>query len=176
MAVVGLSSPWTIFYRKVEALFKYDPLVHVVYDEQEHHLKLYVDEDEKAEALEILIPMTKEFGNVTMKISIIHPNNETKTNYEFASVEEIFEAALDTNGAFSFANTVLTFTGAAITYVLFRKEVVQFFTDNLADYFGLSSTLYQDIAKDVFLCGDNVYFCTDIKDPVMNCTKQEEWP
>ena len=48
-----------------------------------------------------------------------------------------------------------------LTYVVLKKEVVQFFNDNLNDIHGLETTLYQTIAKDVF-DGTGVFFCTDI--------------
>ena len=47
-----------------------------------------------------------------------------------------------------------------VLYVIFQKEVVQFFTDDLTDIYGLCSTLYQDIAKDVFENVGGVFFCT----------------
>lgn len=45
--------------------------------------------------------------------------------------------------------------------MLFKKEVVQYFTDNLGDYNGYRSTLYENIARDIF--GDivGVFFCTN---------------
>lgn len=51
----------------------------------------------------------------------------------------------------------------SFTYVVFEKEVVQYWNDNLADYNGLTSTLYQDLAKEIFEDAnlDGVYFCTD---------------
>jgi hypothetical protein len=43
---------------------------------------------------------------------------------------------------------------------VFEKKVVQFFNDQLDDINGNKSTLYQDIAKDVFEKHEGVYFCT----------------
>ena len=52
-----------------------------------------------------------------------------------------------------------------VTYVVFKNCVVQFFNDNLNDCHGIVSTLYQDIASEVF--GDagvtNVYYNTDVE-------------
>ena len=38
----------------------------------------------------------------------------------------------------------------SFTYVVFEKEVVQYWNDNLGDINGLRSTLYQDLAKEIF--------------------------
>jgi hypothetical protein len=51
--------------------------------------------------------------------------------------------------------------------VVFVPEVVQYYTDNLGDINGFRTTLYQELAKELF--GDSelsrgVYFCTDIID------------
>jgi hypothetical protein len=51
-----------------------------------------------------------------------------------------------------------------LTYVAFKKEVVQFYADNLRDPNGFKSTLYQDIAEDVFGEKNNVCYCTSKRD------------
>jgi hypothetical protein len=51
------------------------------------------------------------------------------------------------------------------TYVVFKNCVVQFFNDNLNDCHGIISTLYQDIAAEIFEDADlhNVYYNTDVE-------------
>lgn len=55
----------------------------------------------------------------------------------------------------------------AFTYVVFKNCVVQFFNDNLNDPHGVVSTLYENIAdeifKDIQFPNDGVAFCTDIE-------------
>ena len=48
-----------------------------------------------------------------------------------------------------------------MTFIVFEKVVVQWFSDSIGDWYGLTSTLYQDLAKDIFGNIDGVYFCTD---------------
>ena len=48
-----------------------------------------------------------------------------------------------------------------ITYIIFEKEVVQYFADDLGDLHGINSTLYQDLAKEIFGESSNIHFCTD---------------
>ena len=59
MAKLGLSSPWMIYYREVEALFQMDPGVRVIFDDDNRELKLYVEDGEKAYALSQLLPTEK---------------------------------------------------------------------------------------------------------------------
>ena len=56
MKNLKLSAPWVLFYREIEAMFGADPDVRVAYDEEENIVRLYVDGEEKAEAIEKLLP------------------------------------------------------------------------------------------------------------------------
>ena len=178
MARLKLSPPWCQRYSQIAALFKYDPEVHVIYDEDTYELKLYVDDDDKAAALTILLPEEYEFGNVKLKVHVVPANGADADSVidEDTPVDELYEAAFSGNGAFAFAKTirgVMLIDG--ITYVVFNKQVVQYYTDNLSDYFGNCSTLYQDIAKDVFGERQNLYYSTNIEDPVLEAPLGE-WP
>lgn len=171
MARISLSSPWVEYYRKVNAMFQKDPEVTVIYDEEKRTLNIYVDNSAKAGALGVLFPVEITFGNCVLPINII-PSNKTNTNAAVTDIEE----ALDGNGAVSFIRNVELF-GKMLTYVVFKPEVVQYFTDDLSDYHGFRSTLYAEIAKELFGELDGVYFCTDLAtDDVMFGTPLGEWP
>ncbi len=158
MSSLNLSAPWFIYYAELSELFKEDPEVHLDFDENEKVIKLFVDNDEKADALTKLLPMTKEFGNVVVKINVIPANNEN-------SIAEVFRKAFEGNPAFKDVIVTSSEAGAfGATYILFAKKVVQYYADNLGDPNGNISTLYQDIARDVF--GEVAYFCTDTEDIV----------
>ena len=176
MANMKLSAPWIIFVREVEELFKYDEEVHVVYNDDEKELKLYVDSEDKSSALNELLPTMKTFGNVELYIQVV------PANVDFVLAKgpkiDLYVQALDGNGAFSFAKEVKGVFANNLTYVVFRNKVVQYFNDDLGDIYGQCSTLYQNIAKDVFGETEGVFFCTDIDrsfeslSSVSNC----EWP
>jgi len=154
MEKLKLSSPWDIYYKQIEALFGEDPAVTVVLDEEEYELKLYVEGATKAEAIEQLLPSKKEFGNVTLKITVI-PSNASDMS-RVALIEKAFEgnpALVDILSGEILSNPV--------NYVIFEKEVVQFFNDDLSAVGGICSTLYQDLAKEIFGEKEGVYFCTD---------------
>lgn len=180
MAAFHLSPPWMIFYREIEAMFKYDRQVHVVYDEAENHIKLYVDDSEKAIALSMLLPKTQIFGSVSMKISVIPANVEPGLILADTSSQALYETAFSDNAAFSFAKTITGIFSNNLTYVVFRNRVVQYFSDDLGDIYGQCSTLYQEIAKHIFGERDGVFFCTDIEQPVTQAeslgSPLGEWP
>ena len=163
MANLKLSPPWQIFASEVKELFKSDPLVHTVYNEDDQTIRLYVDDAVKAAALEVLLPAEKDFGNIKMKLLVI-PANEERVNIPVD--EDIWNIAFKDSKAFKFSYFVPNVLGG-ITYVVFRNTVVQFFTDNLADLNGMRSTLYEDIARDVFGDKIGVFYCTAAPDPVL---------
>lgn len=165
-----LAAPWITFYHEMEAMFGKDPEIRVELDdsdEDEMIIKLYVDNQSKAEALENLLPMEKKFGNVSIYIEVIPSNKEE-------SKVRLFQKAFENNPAFKFIYSV---DGAGLfpaNYVVFENKVVQFFNDELNDIHGNKSTLYQEIAKDIFENCEGIYFCTDTKEEIGK--PLGEWP
>ena len=163
-----LSAPWTLFYQEVNALFEKDPEVKVLYNYEEPELKIAVKgNDEKAAILGRFIPTEKKFGNVTLNISVVGDDGKPVPDVNLPD-EVAIEKAFAGNEAVSFIKHVQTIFQDNITYVVFKKEVVQYFGDNMSDLYGAISTLYQNIALDVFAdtlaSKGNFLFCTDVND------------
>ena len=157
MAKLRLSPGWDIYYRKLSALFGRDDEVRIVYDETNDNIKLYVDNVNKADALAQLLPIEKEFGSVTLTIEVIPCNTKTKKT----RCETVYHDAFDGNPILSYIKVVEGVFSNNITYVVFNREVIQYFNDSLADIHGMCSTLAQDIAREVFEDAEGVFFCTD---------------
>lgn len=158
MAKISLSPPWIIYYKELNAFFENDPDVKVLFDEEKNEIKLYVSDAEKAKALSELLPMVKKYEEVELKIAII-PANGAAFGFKSSSVDSI-KAALKNNPIVDKIETVSGLFGYDLHYVLFKKEVVQYFTDNIGDYNGFCSTLYENIARDIFEDTIGVFFCT----------------
>lgn len=158
MAIIKKSAPWVTYYREVNELFKKDKKVLVVFDEENVELKIYVDNPAKASAIQYLMPTEKEFGNVTLKIDVIPANGKTLRDVNTSNILTIAcDAFLDNDAVYMVTDVRSAFD---LVYVIFRKEVVQYFDDNLGDINGNCSTLYEVIARDVF--NDmGIKFCTD---------------
>ena len=152
---LNLSSPWVLYYHELEAFFKKDPHVSVVYDAEKNVVKLFVYGDDKAEAIMQLLPSEMQFGNVTLKIEVI------PANYLGASKLELFRKALEGNEAVSYMKTVDGLYNNKLNFIVFANEVVQYFTDDLGDINHVRSTLYQDIAKELFGEHEGIFYCTD---------------
>ena len=150
-----LAAPWTTYYREMKALFGDDKQIKVIFDEDDAAIKLYVDNAAKAEALTKMLPIEKTFGNVKVAISVIPANG-------LAATEDAFNIAnaFANNPILDHVTDIDGVLGFSITYISFVNKVVQFFNDDLSDEFGFKSTLYEDIARDIFGDVNGVAFCT----------------
>lgn len=157
-----LSSPWEIFYKEVEAMFKKDKSIRTEFDNENMVIKLFVEGTDKADALDALLPNEKAFGNITVKIEVIPANNDNPTDVE------LFTRAFKDNPILEYVSNGNKEITSGNTYVVFKKDVVQYYNDSLNDINGICSTLYQDVAKDVFEKKSGVYFCTE-------CTEYDNW-
>ena len=162
-----LSSPWVTLYREIEAMFGDDPDIKVEYvagDGNDPIIKLYVDGQDKADAISKILPATYEFGGVTVSVTVV-PANKAE------SKESLFRCAFEGNPAFSYAVTASGVFTNPITYVVFKNKVVQFWNDDLGDVNGNETTLYETIALGLFGDDGGVCFCTDTPENLGKLTK-----
>ena len=176
-ARLKISSPWVTYTNKLKALFGGDPeiTIDVNYETSEGpSVTIATDNGDKAAALMRLLPDEKVYGNVILDIYI----DGNPADRAFVTAKELFEVAFDKNPAFAYCVAPAEeYWFPDFCYVVFKNCVVQFFNDNLDDPHGLISTLYQDIAAEIFEEADipGAHFCTDTE--VGNVGKPlGEWP
>lgn len=151
---VKLSPPWYTYYHKIDAMFGSDPDIQIKFNEDTMTLKLFVDNQAKADALTKILQPEIDFGNVKLKIEVV-PSDKVD------SVEQLYRTVFAGNPVFSDVIETCDPTAPHATYVVFNPMIVQFYNDNLADAFRNETTLHQEIAKDLFVQQPGVYFCTD---------------
>jgi len=149
-----LSPPWWEFYNKLNAMFGNDPEIHMDFNEEQYTIKMFVDNQAKADALAQVLPMEKEYGKITLKIEII-PSDKAN------GFEQLYKTIFNGNPVFSEAVDIDQEGIPHVSYVIFKPLIAQFFNDNLADAFGNYTALYQDVAKELFVPQNGVYFCTE---------------
>lgn len=162
------SAPWVSYVHKLKALFGQDPDIRIDYIEDMNEVKLYINGRDKYEALDYLLPKEKVFGNVKLHIALI-PSNEMSGT---PNIGKMLQDAFKDNPIFSRAVDTQTMFDL-VTYVMFHKEVAQYFDDNLSDLNGVRSTLYQNIADEIFRDMEDdhmrlpalqgVHFCTEVE-------------
>lgn len=173
-----ISPPWVLLTKKLEALFDPDPMIAFNVDYNADggpHVILATNDGEKAAALVKILPEEINYGGVKLHIGVDCPN---MANLAFPNNKVLFETAFKGNPIFAYAMSPYDdgYNWIPMVYVVFKNCVVQFFADNLNDCHGVISTLYQEIADEIFGYGDvtGVYFNTDIE---ANLGKPlGEWP
>ena len=151
-----LSAPWVTLHREVVALFGGDPDIEIEYlagDGEDPTIKLYVNGQDKADAIERILPESYDFGGVVVNMVIVPANR-------LESKDALYRRAFEGNPAFSYAVTAEGIFTNPITYVVFKNKVVQFWNDDLSDVNGNETTLYESIAADI-IDDDGVCYCTD---------------
>ena len=161
-----ISPPWCTYINKLQALFDGDPQIAFNIDLYAENPKVVISTNNgnKAAALIKLLPSEISFGNVTLLIDI---DCVSIPNIAFITAQELFDTVFEGNPAFAYTVTTDGAWYPLFTYVVFKNCVVQFFNDNLNDPHGVISTLYQDIAAEIFedcpFIEHGVSFCTDVE-------------
>jgi hypothetical protein len=156
---IKMAPPWVTYANVLMAMFEKDPDIKVTYDNENLGVKLYVNGSAKADALVKLLPAEKAFGNVTLKISVVPANDNPD------DMVKLFRDAFFGNEAVAdiWTAPMEVTQSNPLTYVIFRKEVVQYYNDDLSDAHGNRNTLYQEIAKEIFEDHQGIFFCTDVE-------------
>lgn len=149
---IKMSAPWDIFYRKLSELFGRDKEIRIEYDRDCFEIKMYVDNTDKANALSALLPDKKEFGGVTLTISVIPANKP----YDSAT---LIKTAFNGNPVFLGIKS-REILGANIKYALFTDQAANYYSDDISEYDGKTYVFYRDLARDVIDGADDIHFGT----------------
>lgn len=174
---VKLLPPWSIYIKKVEALFDGDPQIacNVDYNGANPYIVLACNNGDKVAALQQILPEDIEYGGVTLKIAL----DGTPSNRAFKTKKELFDVAFEKNPAYAYAFAPVDdgYNWFDMTYVVFKNCVVQFFADNLNDCHGVISTLYQTLADEILTgpATNGVFFNTDVERGALG-KPLGEWP
>lgn len=152
---VKMCSPWVTYVHNLSALFGTDPDIVITFDESEMRVKLLVVGADKAAALDRLLPGSITFGTGNNLMIEVVPANKEK------SKADLFRDAFEGNPLYSQTMVIQpSGSGNAFTYVMFNKDVVQYWNDNLGDPHGTVSVLAQDLAREIF-SEDGVMYSTE---------------
>lgn len=179
MAVsLGLRAPWMIFVEEVKALFGEDRDIAIEYDDASKRLTLRVSTMMKADAMSRLMETEYHFGTVSVRVFVVPANTAGNTLPKDASSADVLSAAFDGNPVVTQVRAVSKGLFRDLCYCVFRKEVVQIPADNIGDINGNESTLFEDIATEVFTKTCGVYFCTSAGRDGENALDKPlgEWP
>lgn len=153
----AMSPPWVVYYRKICELFGSDQEVEVSFDDYNDELTLKVSNYDKANAIRKLLPTSINFGGAIMGINVVPVKSDERKI-------DLIQKAFNGNPILNYICTNEDIFGSnPIHYVVFKKDVVQYYNDDLGDVNGICSTLYQDIAGEILSESDGIHYCTDTK-------------
>jgi hypothetical protein len=155
-----LSPPQFTYFNEVKYSVGNDPFVTVLniielpYDAG-YLIPVLVRNQEKAQALATIVERQKTFGNIVVYVVVIYdgqvvnPLTDTFTPQEMG---KLFETALKTNRYFKFAAVERLSPGTESVYPVFSKSVIQFFNDDLSDFYNnfneVAASVFRDVLRD----------------------------
>lgn len=162
-----LSPPWYSYQRQVLALFGGDPEVRVrdlhQVDQCNYTLFILVRNEVKARAIRALLPRTVEISNAHVTTRIFIPGEQCEVEPSKQVCEaQLLEDAFTGNPLFDRID-VHGYGNIKWSYCIFKKEVLQFWNDDLSNFYGLHSTLAETIARDILTKEITVQFCTGVE-------------
>ena len=156
----SLQSPWVTLYNKICAMFERDSDISIepIFQNADgiYEIRLSSDHTVKLKAIEKILKNEFEFGNVKVVVKFIYTATEDDT-----ITTHDYEVAFSGNDIFSSIQTIENPWQINASYVIFSKEVIQFYNDDLTDIYGNYNGLAEDIARDIFKDSSlPIYFCT----------------
>jgi len=163
MMNLKLEAPWNTFRKKVNALFEHDPDITVgeicesENGKTNYAFDIEVRSHEKFVALDRVLPKVKQFGNVSVGITLYDEENTAGDGNRVDLYRTIFQG----NPVVKDIKEAVDFAGTPHGFIRFKPEVLQFFDDDTSDFNGNWSGLAQDIAREIFEseCA-GIHFCT----------------
>lgn len=163
--MIDLTAPWYSYHSKLTAMFLGDPQVRVNPLSEDangnYSVNIIVNNAEKAWALRRILIRNISFSNVTLSINVLSIAKDKVSSLKNSdAVFQFYENALSGNKAFI---KIESNSLSAMSFCIFKKSVVQYYNDDLTDYYGNWNGLFRDIANEIF--DFNTYpinFCTDI--------------
>ena len=165
-----LSPPWWTVYNKIKAMFEADPDVTIQpmkETEDKTGFIIYLDTPDalKAVALNKILKLKYNFGNITLTVKVRVVDNQSKQfNPRTDTDYDSYLDALATTPAVIDIREVEDMCGNKWIVIDFKKEVVQFYNDDLTDFYGNWNGLYTDIATDIFKYNPSVKYTIAVTD------------
>lgn len=164
-SIVSLQSPWVEHWWLVKTMFKNDDDIKIedieYLDDGKYEANIIVKDENKAAALNDVLCKVNEFGNVTLTFNIFANMNKQGDSNGVVELDD-YKKLFNEKIADQFIELQDIF-GNYHYFVVFKREVVSFYNDDLTDPWGMWNGLYQNIAEKIFV-SSNVMFSTAPED------------
>jgi hypothetical protein len=137
-----LSPPWYTFWNKVNSALGNDPDISVGQldtSSNPYVIKVTVSDQNKANALATIVQRNQVFGNVGVQVQILYQGQQA-VPIAIGSAQQlakVVQTALGGNGWFVEVQSRGLTPGSKqeVVFPIFQKAVIQFFNDDLSDYY-----------------------------------------
>jgi hypothetical protein len=150
---LGLQAPWITILGKLQAMFAEDGEVEVKCPDMEANpfvINIDTINATKCEALKRVLKTHYELGNVTVDIVVRVIDDGVQ---EDPTIEDFIEA-FSGNPVFVTTASVTNPMGQTFDHVIFAKEVIQFYNDDISDIYGNFNGTVEQVACDILNRGD----------------------
>lgn len=158
---IALSPPWYTFANEVLNTVGKDPNVQVdslrQVSSSKYSLMIRVKGLQRARALATIIRNTATFGNITVTVIVKTTSGTIAKPYPTSTltalqIAQLYRIAFRTNILFSFVTIRAFVPGSArAVFPVFAKRVVQFYNDDLSDFYGnynnVAAFSFRDVLK-----------------------------
>lgn len=158
-----LSPPWYTFHNLLVAALGADPEVKVSELKQHgatYSMNVMTPNKAKSQALAAVLVQVKQMGNITVQVSVPPPNHEVspEANLTPTQFAEQLNTALKGNPYFMRTEVRPLVPGRpdAVVFPIFAAKVVQFFNDDLSDYYQNANILAADAFRQILLVKGNM--------------------
>jgi len=155
-----LSPPWHTHYNFIRESIGSDPCVKVSDMAEasrfQYIIQIQAHSEEKARALATILELRQTFGKIIVDIEVLYKGRGVSP-YEppltAGDLVRVFNQALGTNTYFTGVKP--GGVAAVSIFPIFKKEVIQFFNDDISDYYNN----FNGVAADVFakVLRSNIY-------------------
>jgi hypothetical protein len=163
MERVSLSPPWWILYSKICTSIGSDPTLHVQpmhNGDTVYYIDILAPNVTRGKALRTILNPQYDIGNITVYVRVFDSTGTEITSKNTDPVEKIIEAikiALGTNPYFvevidtrgKLPPMQETIIGQIV--IVFKKAVIQFFNDDISDYYSNYNSVAMNVFKDVLI-------------------------
>ena len=151
-----ISPPCYTLYNKFEEMFGDDPEISLDMKgvEDGYHIIFESRNSIKLDALEKMLKPSFDYGNIKVSLEFKVSNESATTTYDFAidafSGNPMFEDII--------LRSFMPGLKPDQVCVILQKKIIQFFNDNLDDFYGNLNFLPTDVAKEIFVENDALRF------------------
>lgn len=152
----AISPPWYTLYNKFEEMFGDDPEITLDIDQKEDGVYIIFESRNSAKlnALDRMLKPSFNYGNVNVFLDFRVANDSAINTYDLAidafSGNPMFEDIIP--------RSFMPGLQPDQVCVILQKKIIQFFDNNLNDFYGNLNFLPTDVAKELFVENDALQF------------------